>query len=156
MAEIEDEQLLLDAGFERVYIELDRYDGPREGLAEVYGAAHYFRAAYDFAHPDASDDEYFVWPASASLLAQEQEQWAIFVEWNTRFEAGAALPDSHPGHGAINSRYDELTEQLVPHREVPAHARRVTAEWRLIAGARYRLDGTDYLVKWQSDGDGHR
>jgi hypothetical protein len=78
---------------------LDRYDGPRGGLADIDGAAHYFRAVHDYAHAGEPDDEYFVWPASGTAMTWEHEQWAIFVEWNTRYEAGAATPETHPGHG---------------------------------------------------------
>jgi hypothetical protein len=34
-------------GFERVHIELDWYDGPRSGLADIDGEPHYFQAVFD-------------------------------------------------------------------------------------------------------------
>jgi hypothetical protein len=132
-------------GFERVHAELDWYDGPRAGVADVGGVPHYFRAIHDYRHPD---DVYHVWPASPAALALEREQWVIFTEWNTRYEAATATPDSHPGHGAIDRRYDELTALLAPHRAVPPKARRLKAEWRHAdRPQRYHPDGPDYVVR---------
>jgi hypothetical protein len=43
-------------GFERVHVELDWYDGPRGGLADVDGLPHYFQSV-----PGCEpDDEYLV------------------------------------------------------------------------------------------------
>lgn len=146
MAEIWEEQQLIADGFERVHVELEWYDGPRDGIADVGGVAHYFQCCdVDFS---VAPDEYFVWPASETLLALEREQWVIFMRWNLRYEAGTARPDSHPGHGGIDARYDELTALLAPHHKVPAHARRLVAEWRFGGGARYRADGVGYWVRW--------
>jgi hypothetical protein len=137
-------------GFERVHVELDWYDGPRSGLADVDGIPHYFQAVHDYLHPGEPDDEYFVWPASDTAMALEHEQWGIFVDWNTRYEAGAATVDSHPGHGGINARYDELTSLLAPYRAAPPGARRLAAEWRpKDRTMRYDADGPDYLVRWR-------
>ncbi len=139
-------------GFEHVHIELDWYDGPRSGLADVDGIPHYFQAVHDYGRPDEPDGEYLVWPANSTALALEREQWAIFVDWNTRYETGTATVDSHPGHGGINARYDQLTALLAPHRAVPPRARRLAAEWRWQPNnrtTRYHLDGPDYLVRWR-------
>ncbi|MFB7127243.1 hypothetical protein [Kitasatospora sp. NPDC056273] len=155
MADASDKQRLLDAGYERVYVELDWYDGPRGGVADVDGAAHYFRAVHDYPRPDAPDDEYLVWPVSGPVLALEREQWAIFASWSTRREAGCASAAGHPGNGGIDTRYDELEAQLAPYREVPTQVRRAVAEWRPIAGPRYHVEGVGCMVKW-SDKDGHR
>lgn len=125
-------------GFDQVYIENDWYDGPRSGLADVGGVPHYFQAVDAYQHPDQPDNEYFVWPASDTALAMEWEQWAIFVEWNTRHEAGVTTVDDHPGHGAVNARYDELATMLAPHRALPHGA------------TRSQIDGSGYLVKWRS------
>src|SRR5262245_32932467 len=101
MARVWDEGQLLADGFERVYIELDWNDGARAGLADVDGVAHYFQG-HDYALSSEAD-EYAVWPASAEVLGLEREQWAIFVEWSRRYEAGVAESDSHPGHGGIDA-----------------------------------------------------
>lgn len=80
MTDPAEEDRLASAGFEPVHVELDWYDGPRHGLADVDGVPHYFRAVHDYAHVDEPDDEYFVWPASDTALAWEREQWTIFVD----------------------------------------------------------------------------
>lgn len=141
MAEIWDEQELIDAGFERVFVELDRDDAPVFGLAEIAGAAHYFRLVYE--------DAYAVWPAGPSPLALERERWAIFAAWHARYEAGTAEPDTHPGAGGVDPRYDELTALVRPHRGAPDQPRLLLAEWRAVPGPRYRPDGVDYRVRWR-------
>lgn len=99
-------------------------------LADIGGVPHYFWALNDYARPGDRDDEHFVWPAGQTALAWECEQWAIFVEWNARYEAGTATPGSHPCHGGVNIGYDELTRLLQPHRMMPRCARRMKVEWR--------------------------
>jgi hypothetical protein len=148
VAETWDEQQLIADGFGHVYVELDWYDGPRDGLVDIDDVAHYFQC-YDVDFSRAPD-EYFVWPASEAPVALEREQWEIFARWNQRYEAGTAGVESHPGHGGIDARYDELTALLAPHRQKPADARRLVAEWRFDGGDRYRVDGVDYWVRWTS------
>ncbi len=96
---------------ERVYVESDWYDGPRAGVADVDGAPHRFKALFD-----ETDDDYLgtflVWPINHEDLALEIEQWRIFVEWNTRYEADLATVASHPGHGGVSRRYDEIDATL--------------------------------------------
>jgi hypothetical protein len=81
-------------------------------------------------------DEYRVWPASDVAVDGEREQWAIFARWNERYEAGTAGPETHPGHGGIDARYDELPLLLAPFRQVPCNARWLVGELRFDAGAR--------------------
>jgi hypothetical protein len=66
--------------------------GREAGWQTSTGPAHYFRAIHDYAYTDEPDDEYFVWPASATAMTWEREQWVMFVEWNIHYEAGAATP----------------------------------------------------------------
>lgn len=146
VAEIWDEQQLIADGFERVYVELEWYDGLREGVADVNGVPHYFQSLHWDQVGDA--DEFSVWPASEDALTLEREQWAIFAKWNQRHEAGAVTLESHPGHGGIDARYDELTALLGPHRQAPDDARRLLGEVRFVKGGRYRVDGVDYWVRW--------
>jgi hypothetical protein len=134
MREPPKERLLVGQGFERVYAELDWYDGPRHGVAQIDGVAHYFRAVQDYNRVGFPDNEYLVWPLGESVLALEREQWAIFVDWAKTAREGTADADTHPGLGGVNRRYDELTTLLASHREVPADARRLTATWRGASG----------------------
>ncbi|MFF3918418.1 hypothetical protein ACFYZB_34020 [Streptomyces sp. NPDC001852] len=147
MAETWDEVQLIADGFERVYVELEWYDGPRLGLADVDGKPHYFQND-DYDHADEAN-EYRVWPADEAAVELEREQWAIFARWNQRYEAGTVTSESHPGHGGIDARYDELTLLLAPHRQAPDDARRLVGELRLDAGARYRVEGLDYWFRWR-------
>jgi hypothetical protein len=141
---------VVPAGFEPVHVELGWYDGPRAGLADVDGSAHYFQAVHDYGHPDVSDDEYFVWPASATAVAMEREQWMIFAEWEARHEAGEATLDSHPGNPGADSRFDELDALLAPHRAMPARARRLAAEWHWGNRATHvPRTGPLYWVRWR-------
>ncbi|MFF4424057.1 hypothetical protein ACFY04_25295 [Streptomyces sp. NPDC001549] len=146
MAETWDEQRLIAGGFRRAYAEFEWYDGPRAGLADVDGRPHYFQGC-DYDHADESD-EYLVWPASEAAVVLEREQWAIFVRWNQRSEAGEAGPESHPGLGRVDARYDELNRLLAPHRQSAEGARRLVGELAFDAGDRYRADGPDYWFRW--------
>ncbi|GAB3147234.1 hypothetical protein GCM10027290_30210 [Micromonospora sonneratiae] len=136
--------------FEPVHVELDWYDGPQAGLADVDGVVHYFHTVHYAVGDSEPDDDYYVWPASDVAVAWEREQWAIFVDWNARYEAGTTEVESHPGHGGVDSRYDELTELLAPCRMIPDGARRLTAEWQWLSGStRYHIEGVDYRVNWR-------
>ena len=75
---------------ERVYVESDQYDGPLAGIADVGGVPHYFSAVPESLDP--TERVFQVWPITAEALALEQEQWATFVRWNDRYEAGPATP----------------------------------------------------------------
>ena len=139
-----------DDAFETVYVELDWYDGPRAGLADVHGVPHYFRAVDDYARPGEPDDQYLVWSASQQALDWECEQWDIFVTWNTRHENGTATAASHPGHGGIDARYDEPARFLEPHRATPEDARRLVVEWRASdSPCRYCAHGPGYSARWR-------
>ncbi|MFC5188028.1 hypothetical protein [Actinomadura harenae] len=148
MAETWGEDRLIADGFGRVLVELDWYDGLRAGLAEIDGTVHYFESSN---YVDLVDEViYYVWPATDQVAALEREQWAIYVEWNRRYEAGEAWPGNHPGHRGVDARYDELESLLTPHRQAPADARPLQAEWRFGPGNRYQPEGIDTWVRWSS------
>ncbi|MFI8320687.1 hypothetical protein [Streptomyces sp. NPDC085529] len=148
MADIWEEEQLIADGFERVYAELEWYDGLRAGLADIDGKPHYFQND-DYLNVGEAD-EYRVWPASEAAVELECEQWAIFARWNDRREAGEVGPESHPDGGGVDARYDELKLLLAPHRLAPENAsRRLVAELRFVAGARYRADGLGYWLRWR-------
>ncbi|GGO54046.1 hypothetical protein [Streptomyces lasiicapitis] len=149
MAEIWSEEQLIADGFERVYAESEWYDGPWAGLADIDGKPHYFEMhVYDHSH---EVDEYQVWPASEAVAELEREQWAIYARWYERREAGEVGQESHPGHGGVDARYDELELLLAPHRLAPDGARRLVCELRFVAGVdvRYRVEGPDYWLRWR-------
>jgi hypothetical protein len=140
-------------GFEAVYVELDRYNGPLTGVADVGGRPHYFQARWTLPGSDAPEGEFLVWPIDPAMFALEQESWGIFVRWNAGYEAGETTVESHPGVGGIDPRYDELQSLLKPGREVPPDARVLRGETEFLIGAgveRYRPEGCDYAIRWRS------
>lgn len=139
---------------ERVYVELDWYDGPREGIANYNGAPHRFRSLFDEAN-DEYLDRYLVFPIDSQMLELEKEQWQIFVEWNDRYEKGTETTASHPGHGGINPRWDELESLLTKSRnDVPENAKTVSARFqRIDRERRYDESGPDYMLCWHVNSD---
>lgn len=134
---------------ERVYVENDWYDGPKAGIADISGLPHRFVSTFEETRDDHSDI-FLVWPVDKAELDLEIEQWAIFVEWNTRYEAGNAGTDTHPGHGGISARWDEIQTLLHCARsEVPPAARCALAQkiWTE-QEERYALSGPDYCLCW--------
>lgn len=134
---------------EKVHVELEWYDGPRFGIADINGIPHRFKSLFD-----ETNDEYLgifvVWPIATETLALEIEQWEIFVEWNSRYERGEVSEKSHPGHGRLNPRWDELDKLLAKSRsEVPVGAKKALAQLeRLNREGRYESDGADYTLCW--------
>jgi hypothetical protein len=150
MREHEAEPEPAEDGFEHVYVELDWYDGPRAGLADVNGVPHYFAAVND---DNGDDDEYVIWPATTRAVAMEQRQWQLFVAWNDRYENGDATVCEHPGHGGVSEEYDRLTEALEADRQPPTGSRVVRARWKWPdRDKRYSAEGPDYTVCWIHSG----
>ena len=136
--------------FERVYVENERYDGPRVGLADIQGVPHRFKSLFDETEDDYSST-FAVWPVSGDELELEIEQWCIFVEWNNRFESGEADTYSHPGRGGIDQRWDEI-EALVKDRrtDVPLEALYAKAQIKSADREhRYEVAGPDYEMSWK-------
>ncbi|MEO6091024.1 MAG: hypothetical protein ABIQ18_48765 [Umezawaea sp.] len=141
-------------GFERLHVELARYDGPRAGLADVDGVVHYFKHL-EFA-PGVQDGDFLVWDASPEAVALEREQLAIFVDWRERFDEGLATAGEHPGHGGVDARYDELQGLLEPARVPPDDARRMFGETRIMDEDRYTLAGSGDEIRWSRAHQGTR
>ena len=133
----------MDEGFEYVYVETERYDGPKAGVADVNGVPHYFHWAWSPERPDAGDDEFLVWPIDAETLALERERWRIFA---TTHEFGSGETPT----AEAEARHAELADLLDERGSPPAGARRLRAEWRFRDDElpRFRVDGTDYVVRW--------
>ncbi|UWE10386.1 hypothetical protein [Actinacidiphila bryophytorum] len=146
MAETWDEAQLVADGFERIYIELEWYDGPRAGLADVGGTLHYFDGYGQYSGD--GDDDYRVWPAAPAAAEWEREQWAIVVGWDERHGAAAGRPAAFLGEAGVDARYDELDALLAPYRRVPGDARRLAGELRH-TGTGHRLEGTGYWFRWR-------
>ncbi len=136
---------------ERVYVENDWYDGSRAGIADVDGRPHRFKSIFD-----ESAHEYLgifaVWLIDDEQLGLEIEQWQIFVDWNARYEAGEAGVESHPGHGGVSSRWDELEKRLESSRAtIPPDARRAVAQLVGIErSSSYEASGPSYMMRWKT------
>lgn len=135
---------------EHVYVENDWYDGPRSGLADVDGRPHRFVSQFDEAEGDDMGT-FVLWPVEEAELLLEREQWNIFVSWNEHFEAGRRGVASHPGHGGVDRRWDELESMLKEVRaRVPEGARLARARVVSIErGARYAPSGPSYRLAWK-------
>ncbi|MEV4431041.1 hypothetical protein AB0K23_38035 [Streptomyces sp. NPDC049602] len=103
---------------------------------------------HDYDHRNEAD-EHEVWPATEAAAELEREQRAIFARWNERRKAGEVGPESHPDHGGVDARYDELELLLAPHRLAPDDVSQLVVELRFVAGARYRVEGLDYWFRWR-------
>ena len=134
---------------EHVFVESEWYDGPRSGVANINGLPHRFVSQWD-----EQDDEclgsFLVWPVRAEELSLEQEQWRIFVEWNIKYEAGAASTESHPATPGTSKRWGEIEELLGAVRaSAPECAQRARAQMvQLDQGQRYAVSGPDYQMSW--------
>ena len=133
---------------EKVYVENDWYDGPRKGVADLNGVPHRFIAHFN--EEKGYEDTFSLFPISPDILNLEIEQWKIFTDWNDKYEAGKADTDSHPGHGEINIRWDEIDRMLQSSRNVlPESALIAKATFREIERVkRYEETGPSYEVVW--------
>ena len=134
---------------EKVYVENDWYDGPRNGVAYFNGSPHRFIAHFD--DLKGYSDTFSLFPISEQELKQEIEQWSIFVEWNKKYEAGEIDTESHPGHGGINRKWDELEKSLSVRRKIiPESAMKAKADFESNNQInRYTIDGPAYVVTWK-------
>lgn len=135
---------------EWVYVELDFYDGPRSGIADVNGQPHRFATPFDDAIDDYLD-AFLIWPINQEALSLEIEQWHIFVEWYALYEDGKADTAPHPATGGVNPRWDELDALLEPGRSaVPETAVEAEAVFEALGKqSGYNLDGPNYGVRWR-------
>lgn len=139
-----------NASPEHVYVENEWYDGPRAGVADVFGQPHRFKSLFD-----EEDDQYLgtflIWPIGQEELKLEVEQWRIFAKWDALRDAGKAGTETHPGHGGISPRWDEIESRLRTSRiTVPEGAARATAVIEHIDGqCRYEPTGPAYKLRWK-------
>lgn len=134
---------------EKVLVELDWFDGPRAGIANIEGAPHRFRSYFND-EKDDWDDFFKVWPIGERELELELEQWRIFVEWWKHFDAGVSTTAEHPAHGGIHKRWDEIEKELKGgSRIIPISARTAYAKFEYRRGEKqYQFDGPNYSVRW--------
>lgn len=116
--------------FEIVHTLTDWYDGPRRGIADLQGVAHYFESDWSDLE-GAEQDIFLLTPIDAATLALALEDWQIWRRWETAFyeerttiETHPALPDDRDRHEALQP----LLEQRL--RINPAHVIRKLAEFQ--------------------------
>ena len=134
---------------EHVYVELEWHDGPVAGVADVNGVPHRFKLRFDEAS-DGYSSLFDIWPIDDERLRLEIEQWRLFVDWNDSHESGQAATASHPAHGGINVRWDEIQAVLRTDRDaVPADAKTAYGQvaW-MDRDRRYDTNGPDYSIRW--------
>lgn len=133
---------------EKVYVENEWYDGPRKGVADYKGVPHRFIANFD--ELKGYEDTFKLFPVTDEELTLEIEQWKIYVEWNKKYESGELTVDSHPGHGGIDKRWDEIEELLSPKRDIiPSNAIDADATFEQSdQEKRYESTGPSYGVVW--------
>ena len=134
---------------EKVYVENEWYDGPRKGVADFQGIPYRFIANFDDGRGYL--DSFNIFPIPENELKLEVEQWNIYIEWNKKYESGEAAIDSHPGHGGISQRWDEIEKILQSKRDlVPENALLAYANFaRIDRKNRYEPSGPDYGVVWK-------
>ena len=98
--------------YERVYVENEWYDGPRAGVADVFGRPHRFKSLFDEVEGQYLGT-FLIWPIGQDELKLEVEQWCIFAEWNALRASGKVGTETHPGHGGISPRWDEIESRLM-------------------------------------------
>ncbi len=133
---------------EKVYVELDWYDGPRSGVADYNGIPHRFISKFD--DTKGYSGSFSLISISVEDFELEVEQWKIFVKWNDLYESGKASTESHPAHGGISQRWDEIEKILKDKRnEVPPDAIRVSATFEHNnQDSTYAPTGPCYGVIW--------
>ena len=99
--------------YERVHVIWDLYDGVRTGIADLDVVPHYFDFASQF-DEDADDysDNFKLYPVGPEFMQRAMRNWDIYRAWERKFHSGEADLRTHPGHGGIDTEYDELKSWL--------------------------------------------
>jgi hypothetical protein len=93
--------------WDRVYTLNDYYDGPRLGIADVYGVPHIYEAEFDYSSEEYGDT-FFVSPADGDLFALVIEDWDIWLRWDAAFKRGEVSIDTHPALPNDRERHEAL------------------------------------------------
>jgi hypothetical protein len=92
---------------EQVHAVWDYYDGPRSGVADYRNLPHYFECGWDAGNSNFGD-VFALTTLDEETFSVACEQWEIWRKWELAFHDGRVPLESHPGHGGIDARYDEL------------------------------------------------
>lgn len=139
---------LESAPADRVYVELDWHDGPRSGVAGLFGVPHRFESVYDPTRGEYSD--YLLVPVDRETLALELEQSAIVWRWLEAVGAGLAGPEDHPSNPGVDARWAELESLLAPRRTIdPTRARRAEGTVVGLAEGPEPSPWPGYAIRWR-------
>jgi hypothetical protein len=97
--------------YERVHVIWDLYDGVRTGIADLDGTPHYFASQYDERLDDYSDN-FKLYSVGPEFMRRAVRNWDIYRAWDRKFRNGETDLETHPGHGGIDTEYDELKSWL--------------------------------------------
>ena len=97
--------------YERVHVIWDLYDGVRTGIADLDVVPHYFASQFDEGADDYSDN-FKLYPVGPEFMQRAMRNWDIYRAWERKFHSGEADLRTHPGHGGIDTEYDELKSWL--------------------------------------------
>ena len=128
----------------------DYYDGPREGIADLGGAPHLYKAEW-YAEQDNYADTFMLMPLDSETLALALEDWAIWKRWERAFHQGLADPESHPALPSDRERFEELLDLLGERLVIdPERSVRKLGEFRARADAEVTPIGVlkDLEVRW--------
>jgi hypothetical protein len=121
--------------FERVHTFTDYYDGPREGIADLGGAAHYYKAEWDTDRDDYADT-FLLTPVDSETLVLALEDWAIWERWQEAFHEGHTDRATHPALPRDRPRHEEIQRLLAGRFTAdPDRAIRKRGEFRVRADA---------------------
>lgn len=92
---------------------LDYYDGPRQGVANFRGTAHFFDCIWDESRENFSN-RFRLTPIPHHIFALALEDWAIWERWQQGLHATETTLKSHPDLTEDRKRRDEIQEILGP------------------------------------------
>ena len=97
----------METGYETVHTISDFYDGPRSGVADFNGKAHFYQCVFDKAIDDWSD-KFMLSPLDVESFQLALEEWAIWRRWESAYHAGLTTHETHPALDIDRQRFEQL------------------------------------------------
>jgi hypothetical protein len=133
--------------WERVYTVNDFWDGPRLGVADVFGCPHIYESPFDRLKDDFQGF-FVVSTIDTELFGLVLEDWEIWVRWSDAFERGETSRETHPALPQDRARHDELNKLIGTRLRIdPTDCKKLNAEFRSV-----RKGWNGIEVQW-SDSD---
>jgi hypothetical protein len=96
-------------GFEEVFTVTDYYDGPLTGVANFRGHPYFYER---IPTKNGYSDQYWLTPVSAETLELAQEDWEIWLRWESAFHVGETTRETHPALPEDRQRHNEIRAVL--------------------------------------------